>query len=72
MATDPTTRLAGDAVDADVAVDVTKARNLKPELLDAYKRMLTYQFSGALVLVAILALGLLTSYLSPRTGSRRC
>jgi hypothetical protein len=38
------------------------AAALKPELLDAYKRMLTYQFSGALLLVAILAVGLLTSY----------
>src|SRR4029078_2865390 len=41
---------------------------LKPELLDAYKRMLTYQFSGALVLVAILALGLLTSYFIAKNG----
>ena len=35
---------------------------LKPELLGAYKRMLTYQFSGTLVLVAVLAVGLLGSY----------
>jgi hypothetical protein len=35
---------------------------LKPELLGAYKRMLTYQFSGTVVLVAVLAAGLLGSY----------
>jgi hypothetical protein len=36
--------------------------DIKPELLGAYKRMLTYQFSGALLLMAILTLSLLTSY----------
>ena len=35
---------------------------LKPELLGAYKRMLTYQFSGTVVLVGVMAGGLLGSY----------
>src|SRR6187402_957305 len=38
------------------------AEGLKPELLGAYKRMLTYQFSGTVVLVAVMAAGLLGSY----------
>lgn len=35
---------------------------LKPRLLEAYKRMLAYQFGGTLVLVFVLAIGLLASY----------
>ena len=35
---------------------------IAPELIGAYKRMLTYQFSGAVLLVALLAAGLLGSY----------
>jgi hypothetical protein len=35
---------------------------LKQKLLEAYKRMLTYQFSGTLVLVFVLAVGLLGSF----------
>ena len=38
------------------------AEGLNPELLGAYKRMLTYQFRGTVVLVALLAAGLLGSY----------
>ena len=38
------------------------AEGLKPELLGAYKRMLTYQFSGTVVLVTVMAAGLLGSY----------
>jgi hypothetical protein len=40
----------------------TTVEGLQPELLAAYKRMLTYQFSGTLVLVGVLAVGLLGSY----------
>jgi hypothetical protein len=36
--------------------------SLSPELLAAYKRMLTYQFTGTVLLVLVLAFGLLTSY----------
>jgi hypothetical protein len=42
-------------------------QDLKPEILGAYKRMLTYQFSGTLVLIALLAAGLLTSYFVAKT-----
>ena len=42
--------------------DVPLAEGLKPELLGAYKRMLTYQFSGTVVLVTVMAAGLLGSY----------
>lgn len=51
----------------DVQASPKVPDDLKPELLGAYKRMLTYQFSGTLLLIALLAVGLLTSYLIAKT-----
>ena len=49
------------------AVGGAAPRPVSPELLAAYKKMLTYQFSGTLVLVTILAAGLLGSYVFVKT-----
>jgi len=49
------------------AVDARTLQQPSPELLAAYKKMLTYQFSGTVVLVVILAVGLLGSYIVVKT-----
>lgn len=52
---------AGAAVTPAGAAGVTDP-TVKQKLLEAYKRMLTYQFSGTLTLIVVLAIGLLGSY----------
>ena len=52
---------AGAAVTLAGAAGVTDP-TVKQKLLEAYKRMLTYQFSGTLTLIVVLAIGLLGSY----------
>lgn len=49
------------------ALDAKALQPLSPQLLGAYKKMLTYQFSGTVVLVAVLAVGLLGSYIVVKT-----
>jgi hypothetical protein len=53
--------------DSTATIDAKALQPLAPELLAAYKKMLTYQFSGTVVLVAILAVGLLGSYVFVKT-----
>jgi hypothetical protein len=53
-----------ELVAKDGKTDMThgRIRAFRPELLDAYKRMLAYQFSGALVLIGVLTVALFISY----------
>jgi hypothetical protein len=61
--TDASEQVKAGTVEAAVAPDP----KLKQRLLEAYKRMLAYQFGGTLVLVVILAIGLLASYFIAKT-----
>lgn len=53
---------SGPTPKGDAPAPTVVVADIKPELLGAYQRMLTYQFSGALLLIVILTLSLLTSY----------
>src|SRR5580704_5531361 len=60
MAEQTVTVLAPDTAQPDPAA--AAAGQLKPELLNAYKLMLGYQFIGAVGLILVLALGLIAMY----------
>ncbi len=53
---------SGEGVPTAAGTVAAISPEIRSKLLEAYKRMLAYQFGGTLVLVAILAIGLLGSY----------